>query len=139
MRVIIAMAFLLSACQRENPDQMQSQTRQNSAEYGPLTSVTGIFSRYPETTTLVLCSEDATHCNRDVLDICWAKFTSSSDAQATKLIGSKKSQYDDYGEYWFEGTGRVSRKPMGFGHMDNYNCEILVDGVRLMTKLPSGG
>ena len=139
MRVIVAMAFLLCACQRENSDQMQSQPPQSSAEYGQLTTITGVFSRYPETTTLVLCPEDAEHCNRDDPDICWAKFTPSSDAQATKLIGPKNSQYDDYGEYWFDGTGRVARKPRGFGHMDAYNCEILVDGVRLMRKLPSGG
>ena len=138
MRVIVAMAFLLCACQRENPDQIQTPPTQISAEYGPLTAITGIFSRYPETTTLVLCSEDAEHCNRDAPDSCWAKFTLVGDTQATKLIGPKKSPYDDYGEYWFEGTGRVARKPGDFGHLDAYNCEVLVDGVRVIRQLPAG-
>jgi hypothetical protein len=138
MRVIVATAFLLCACQKENPDQIQAPPTQDATEYGPLSSITGIFSRTPEAIALVLCSEDGEHCNHDAPEACWTKFTPVGDTQATKLLGPKKSQYDDYGEYWFEGTGKVARKPGGFGHLDAYNCEILVDGVRVIRKLPAG-
>jgi hypothetical protein len=138
MRIIVLIALSLCACKQTSSEQAPGPTIQNSAEYGPLVPITGVYVTSFELSALRLCDENAKGCDRDGPDGCWVEFTPAADAEASKFLLGGRYADGHYGQYWIEGKGRVARSPGGFGHLSSYKCQILLSSVGVMKKLPPG-
>ena len=128
---VFAVSFLVAGCSSEpSAGNLQADNIREAPEYGAPVPIMGkaLFGR--ETSAVVLCPKARESCSAPVHDdgtedwskYCWLKITDSARVDLERL--HKLSEFEDPGEFWMEGKGRVAVKPGAFGHVGQYGCQV---------------
>jgi len=134
VRYAIAMLGLflplcLASCSKPPPDRPVVQQDQSKPAYWPVSSLKGVYLGGVETSAMFLCSVPRGQCVAGFPeDGCWVEFSKRASDQVTRII--KRGDRRLYGEYWFEGAGRVAWQPGNFGHLATYKCQVELIEVR---------
>jgi len=134
----------LSACDR-TPDVDRVEpvvSDQSEILGGPLyrkeTHISGLFRFDFEISSLVLCPQ-IEKCNFQTESAygtgCWLDFNERASADLDEITGKK--HFDSGGAYWIEGKGQITAHPGHFGHMGNYECEVMMTTVSEFKRLPT--
>jgi len=140
-------ALLSACCAQSAPDEAQRDKLKHYDEliayletpsYGLPRAITGKAVYGQETTMIGLCRTERRACvaptNVDGSDQpCWLVFTEAGAASLAKATGR---QYQQDGEYWIEGEGRIAVRPGGFGHLSEYGCQVEISHVRVFEEGP---
>ncbi|MEL6709413.1 MAG: hypothetical protein AAFP79_14140 [Pseudomonadota bacterium] len=95
-------------------------------QYGPVQSISGVYSASFETSAINLCDkEEACPLRRNVdgsQQLCWVDF--QPEAKGTYLLKNLED-----GFYWLKAKGRIAVRPGSFGHLGGYTCQIEITEI----------
>ena len=90
-----------------------------------------------EVSSIDLCplqpSNNEAPCPSDVT-ACWVEFSQAASDEIAMITGS--DHFTEEGRFWIEGTGRVSSEAKGYGHLNQYACEVEMTSVNVFSKIP---
>jgi hypothetical protein len=95
-----------------------------------------LFGR--ETEAITICEADRASCrpalNADGTEqMCWLEMTPAAREKAARNVNAKGIPD---GEYWVEGTGRITNRLGLFGHLNAYPCQVELSHIEKFEEGP---
>jgi hypothetical protein len=122
----------------ENGAEPPPADAQRGPVYGPVRRLAGDAAWGMETEVIDVCGSSQADCGpdrevRDNLRDCWLTYTPEGNRSLRSFLGGRAP---DNGSYWIEVDGRVALQPGGFGHLNQYRCQIEVVRVHTFIEDP---
>lgn len=126
----LLLMFAMLACTQGKPNKPTSFVDPLEPVYGAISPIRGTYIRGVEDMRFYPCADARRKCVSSYGGVgCSAVFTTTASAEMSRLLDQSRSDASS-GEYWLEGTGRITRLPGRFGHLGVHSCQIEVSSVK---------